>query len=80
MSEAPKLLASDPEQLAQANRRAARDFILDYQKREGRFPSYRKIAAAIGVRSTHTISRYIERLTASGELDPPKYRVANAGQ
>jgi repressor LexA len=46
------------------------------QRREGRFPSYREIAAALGWKSTNTVSYHIERLVREGllEKDPGKVR------
>jgi len=46
------------------------------QRREGRFPSYREIAAALGWRSTNTVSACIGRLEEAGLLkkDPGKVR------
>lgn len=45
-------------------------------RREGRFPSYREIADALGWKSTNTVSYHIDRLVREGllEKDPGKVR------
>lgn len=51
-------------------------FLETYRRREGRFPSYREIAAALGWKSTNTVASHIGRLVEAGllEKDPGKAR------
>lgn len=43
-------------------------FVESCQRREGRWPSYREIAAALGLKSTSTVAACIRRLEQSGRL------------
>lgn len=45
-----------------------RTFILEYQAEHGRRPTYEQIGAALGIKSKHTINRYMKKLEAAGEL------------
>lgn len=50
---------------------------------EGYSPTYREIAEAVGLRSTSSVSRYIEQLKEEGkltELDNMKYRTVGAAR
>jgi SOS-response transcriptional repressor LexA len=51
-------------------------YLETYRRREGRFPSYREIAAGLGWKSTNTVARYIRCLVEGGRLekDPGKAR------
>jgi repressor LexA len=46
------------------------------QRRAGRFPSYREIAAALGWKSTNTVAYHVDRLVREGllEKEPGKVR------
>lgn len=45
------------------------DYVNEYIEKYNVNPSYRKIAAAVGIRSSGTISRYLKRMEAEGILD-----------
>lgn len=42
------------------------DYVNDYIEKNNSNPSYRDIAAAVGIRSSGTISRYVKRMEAEG--------------
>ena len=44
------------------------DYVNDYIEKNNSNPSYRDIAAAVGIRSSGTISRYVKRMEAEGLL------------
>ena len=44
------------------------EYIKDYQKQEGRSPSYREVGQAVGIKNSGTISRYIKQLELRGEI------------
>lgn len=44
------------------------DYVNDYIEKNNSNPSYRVIAAAVGIRSSGTISRYVKRMEAEGLL------------
>lgn len=45
-----------------------RDFVLAFQERQHRVPSYMEIGAALGIGSVHTVYRYMQKLHRAGEL------------
>lgn len=45
------------------------EYVNHYIEKNNAYPSYRDIAAAVGIRSIGTISRYLKRMEESGMLD-----------